>query len=236
LYARVVQRPVLRLASLVTALGLLALLTATAFPVSRAGLRAALEPFGPWAPPVYVVVAALLALAFVPGPLLSAASGMLFGTVAGFACSVASSVLTAVLALLIARRAGASAVQELSGERARALTELARRRGLLAVVLQRLIPGVPDTPLSYAFGVLGLRVGQMALGTLIGSAPRAFSYTALGDAAATGDRSLAIAATLVGVAVSVVGLIAAGLLTRRRRPTTTPPEPDPEPDQPPASE
>jgi uncharacterized membrane protein YdjX (TVP38/TMEM64 family) len=211
-----VQRPVLRLTSLVTLLCLVGLLTATLLPVSRTGLREVVEPFGPWAPPVFVVVAALLALAFVPGPLLSAASGVLFGTATGFACSVASSVLTGVLALLIARRAGATAVQELSGERARALAELARRRGLLAVVVQRLIPGVPDAPLSYAFGLLGLRAHQMALGTLIGSAPRAFSYTALGDAAATGDRSLAIAATVVGIAVSVLGLVIGGLLTRRR--------------------
>jgi uncharacterized membrane protein YdjX (TVP38/TMEM64 family) len=216
-----VQRPVLRLASLLTLLCLLGLLTATALPVSRTGLREAIAPLGPWAPPVFVVVAALLALAFVPGPLLSAASGVLFGTVAGFACSVASSVLTGVLALLIARRAAASAVEELSGERVQALTELARRRGLLAVVVQRLLPGVPDAPLSYAFGLLGLRVHQMALGTLIGSAPRAFSYTALGDAAATGNRSLAIAATVVGVGVSVVGLLVGGLLTRRKRPAPT---------------
>jgi uncharacterized membrane protein YdjX (TVP38/TMEM64 family) len=61
----------------------------------------------------------------------------------------------------------------------------------------------------------------MALGTLIGSAPRAFSYTALGDAAATGNRSLAIAAAVVGVGVSVVGLLVGGLLTRRKRPAPT---------------
>jgi uncharacterized membrane protein YdjX (TVP38/TMEM64 family) len=216
-----VQRPVLRLASLLTLLCLLGLLTATVLPVSRTGLRETIGPLGPWAPPVFVVVAALLALAFVPGPLLSAASGVLFGTVAGFAYSVASSVLTGVLALLIARRAAATAVEELSGERVQALTELARRRGLLAVVVQRLLPGVPDAPLSYAFGLLGLRVSQMALGTLIGSAPRAFSYTALGDAAATGNRSLAIAAAVVGVGVSVVGLLVGGLLTRRKRPAPT---------------
>jgi uncharacterized membrane protein YdjX (TVP38/TMEM64 family) len=214
---------------LVTVLCLLGLLTASLLPVSRAGLRSAVEPFGPWAAPVFIVVAALLALAFVPGPLLSAASGLLFGTAVGFACSVASSTLTGVLALLIARRAGATAVEELSGERARALTDLARRRGLLAVVVQRLIPGIPDAPLSYAFGLLGLRAHQMALGTLIGSAPRAFSYTALGDAAATGDRSLAVAAIVVGIAVSIVGLVVGGLLTHRTRRNEPETEPKTEP-------
>ena len=218
------QRPVVRLAGLVTALCLLGLVTAAFLPVSRNGLRDAVEPFGALAPLVFVPVAALLAMAFVPGPLLSAASGALFGTGLGFACSVVSSTLTAVLALHVARRTGSTAVDDLSGERARALIELARRRGLLAVVVQRLLPGVPDAPMSYAFGLLGLRTRQIALGTLIGSAPRAFSYTALGDAAVAGDRRLAIVAIAVGAAVSVVGVVVGAVLARRHRRTPSPEE------------
>ncbi|MBT0773226.1 TVP38/TMEM64 family protein [Kineosporia sp. J2-2] len=213
------RRPVLRLAGLLTLLCVAGLLTAAFLPVSPDGLEGLVQRFGLLAAPVFVVVSALLALVFVPGPLLSAASGAMFGTGLGFACSVVSSTLTSVLALLIARRTGGSAVRELSGERALALIDLARRHGTVAVVVQRLIPGVPDAPLSYAFGLLGVRAGQIALGTLVGSAPRAFAYTALGDAAVSGDRTLAVVATVVGVAVSVLGLVLGWLLTRRRRST-----------------
>ncbi|GAB6903528.1 TVP38/TMEM64 family protein [Kineosporia succinea] len=209
------QRPVLRLAGLFTLLVLAGLLTWALLPVSADGLQDAVQRFGLLAAPVYVVVSGVLGLVFVPGPLLSAASGAMFGTGVGFVCSVLSSMLTSVLALLIARRAGRPAVEELSNERVRALTELARRHGTFAVFVQRLIPGVPDAPLSYAFGLLGLRAHQIALGTLIGSAPRAFAYTALGDAAVTGNGSLALVATGVGIAVSVIGVAAGWWLTRR---------------------
>jgi uncharacterized membrane protein YdjX (TVP38/TMEM64 family) len=210
------RRPVLRLAGLGTVLGVAAFVSLLVLPVSREGLRAAIEPFGAFAPLVFIVVGALLALSFVPGPLLSAASGIMFGTGIGLACSVASATLTSVLALIIARHSGRRAVEELSGPRAAALADLAQRRGVLVVVLQRLMPGVPDAPFSYLYGLLGMRAWQVALGTVIGSSPRAFSYTALGDAAATGDGALATVAIAVGVTVSVVGAVIGAVLVRRR--------------------
>lgn len=214
----VARGPVLRLAGLALGLGLVGLLTALLLPVSRRGVQQAIEPFGLLAPLVYVVVAAVLGMAFVPGPLLSAISGVLFGTWLGVGCSVLSAALSAVLSLLVARRAGSAAVDELAaGSRVAALAELARRHGLMAVLLQRLLPGVPDAPVSYAFGALGLTSWQIALGTMIGSAPRAFSYTALGDASVTGDRRLALVAVAVGVAVSLAGTAAGVLVVRRHR-------------------
>ena len=94
---------------------------------------------------------------------------------------------------------------------------MAQRRGLLVVVLQRWIPGIPDAPFSYLFGSLGVSVPAMAVGSLIGSAPRAFAYTALGRAAADGDGRLAVVATVVGVGVSVVGLVVGAVVVRRHR-------------------
>jgi uncharacterized membrane protein YdjX (TVP38/TMEM64 family) len=215
--ARAVQRPVLRLVGFVTGLCVIGLLTTVFLPISADGLRSGIDGFGALAGPVFVVVSAVLALVFVPGPLLSLASGALFGTVWGFVWGLISSVLTAVLALLLARRAGRRAVEEISGERVQALIGLARKRGTFAVVVQRLLPGIPDAPLSYAFGLIGVRSHQIALGTLIGSAPRAFAYTALGSAAASGNRTLAIVAVGVGIGVSVVGVVLGALLTRRHR-------------------
>jgi uncharacterized membrane protein YdjX (TVP38/TMEM64 family) len=79
------------------------------------------------------------------------------------------------------------------------------------VIVQRLIPGVPDAPANYAFGALGLRVWQIALGTLIGSAPRSFSYTSIG--ASLDDPSSPVA--VIGVVVLVVVSIAGAELARR---------------------
>lgn len=211
------RRAVARLSTFVLALGGIALVTLVFVPVDRGSLQRFIDPFGAFAVPVFVVVAAVLALVFVPGPLLSAAAGVLFGVWLGLLASVLSAALTAVLAVWVARRGGAGAVDELTGERAAAWTALARRHGLGVVVLQRLVPGLPDAPFSYLFGLVRVRAWQVALGTVLGSAPRAFAYTALGDSAARGDGGLAAWALGVLVAVSVVGAWAGMLVARRHR-------------------
>ena len=155
--------------------------------VSQDEVESWIEPLGNWGAPVFAVVSALLGCILVPGPLLAAASGLLFGTWLGFAVTLTSSVLAALIGWEIGRRTGA-----IEGPH-RAFLE---RRGLWAVIVQRLLPGIPDAPLNYVAGAIGVKPWDLALGTAIGVAPRAFAYTALGDA--IGDRSTAqLVASLV---------------------------------------
>ena len=169
----------------------------------------------------------MLGAALVPGPLLAATSGLLFGTLLGTAVTIAASTLSAVVSLLLGRGAARAEVDRRieDRERAAALVALARRRGTVAVILQRLAPFVPDAPVSYLFGAVGLRVWQIALGTVIGSAPRAFSYTSIGASLDDPGSPLAIAGwagvALTGLAGLLLGrrwLAAAGA---GRRPATT---------------
>lgn len=188
--------------------------------VSEPEVRDRIEPLGALAPVVYVAVAAALGAAMVPGPVLAGVSGLLFGTVVGTLVTISAAIGSAVIALLLGRAAGGSAATELAGPRTAAMTEHLRRHGTLAVAVQRLVPGVPDAPCSYAAGVIGLRVWQIALGTLIGSFPRAFSYTALGDSI---DDPGPLAVVALGV-LTLAGLTGA-LLARRawvRRPGRRP--------------
>ncbi|HYF26475.1 MAG TPA: TVP38/TMEM64 family protein [Baekduia sp.] len=165
----------------------------------------AVDRAGAWAPLVYVPVSAVLGCLLVPGPVLAGVSGALFGTATGTVVTLCASVAGAVLGLRIARWAGRDAAAELGGERLEALSAALERHGLGAVVAQRLAPGVPDAPSTYAFGLLGLRTWQIALGTAIGSAPRAFSYTAIGASLDDPTGPGAIAGAVVLVLVSVVG-------------------------------
>jgi uncharacterized membrane protein YdjX (TVP38/TMEM64 family) len=166
-----------------------------------------IEPLGAAAAPVFVVVSAALGAALVPGPLLAATSGLLFGAVAGTFVTIASATLSAVGSLVVGRHAGRAEVQP----RFPALAELSQRNGTLAVAAQRLAPFIPDAPVSYLFGALGLNVRQIALGTIIGSAPRAFAYTSIGASLDDPGSPLAVAGW---AAVVVTGL--AGLLIGRR--------------------
>lgn len=74
---------------------------------------------------------------------------------------------------------------------------------------KRFIPGISDALASYVFGAFGVPLWQMAVGAFIGSAPRAFVYTALG--ASIGDLSapLAYSAIAVWCVTAIVGAFAA---------------------------
>lgn len=207
------QRLALFVAALVT-LGVAVLLAA---PVSERGLRDAIEPLGVAGPLAFILVSALLGDLFVPGPLLAGAAGLLFGTVIGFAVTLTAATLGAVLAVVAARAAGRPGVRELADPRVRALEALLARHAVAAVVVQRLAPAVPDAPCSYLFGLAGLRAWQVALGTIIGAAPRAFSYVALGDAVGTGSGPLAVVAIGTLVAGGVLGAVLLAVVARRTR-------------------
>jgi uncharacterized membrane protein YdjX (TVP38/TMEM64 family) len=183
-------------------------------------VRRAVAATGPAAPLVYVAVSAVLGAVFVPGPILAAGSGVLFGPVLGTFVTLGSAVGTAIITSLIGRRAGRDSARTLLGpQRADRLDQLVERRGLWAVVGQRFIPGISDALASYAFGAFGVPVWQMAFGALIGAAPRAFVYTALG--ASIGDLSspLAYSAIAVWCVTAIIGAFAAqrGYRTWRAR-------------------
>jgi uncharacterized membrane protein YdjX (TVP38/TMEM64 family) len=184
------------------------------------GLREAVAAAGPLAPLAYVVVSAILGALFVPGPLLAAASGALFGPVVGTFATLGATVGTATIASLLGRRAGRDSARSLLGaQRADTLDRQITKRGLWAVVGQRFIPGISDALASYAFGAFGVPLWQMALGAFIGSVPRAFVYTALG--ASIGDLSSPLAYTAIGIwcVTAIVGVFAArsGYQSWRRR-------------------
>ena len=209
--------PKARLAAFVGVLSVLAVAVLVLSPVSEQGLRDALEPLGAAAPLGYVPVSALLGALFVPGPILAGASGLLFGTTVGFFVTLSATLLSSVVAVLAARAGGRDGVQELENPRVQAVERLLQRYGVGAVVVQRLLPAVPDAPCSYLFGLAGLRVWQVALGTLIGAAPRAFSYTAIGDGLGGGGSTIGIVGLVTLVLTGILGVVVAALTTRRAR-------------------
>ena len=96
----------LRLGAL--ACGILAalLIVATVTGLSARGVRDWVDGFGAAAPLVFIVVSASLTCALFPGPVLAAASGLLFGTALGFPVSLTAATLGASCAFLISRRVG----------------------------------------------------------------------------------------------------------------------------------
>jgi uncharacterized membrane protein YdjX (TVP38/TMEM64 family) len=183
--------------------------------VDRSDVTAFVDRFGWWAPFAYVVVSAALGAALVPGPILAGASGVLFGAVVGTLVTIAAATLGAVLALQIGKRSTAGAFDTIAGPRLQGLADLAERHGVFAVIVARLAPVIPDAPVSYLFGVIALRAWKVALGTAIGAAPRAFSYTSIGASIDDPSSPLALAGIAGLVVTGLIGLVLSRRLLRR---------------------
>lgn len=201
---------IVRLAVFVGFLAVMFYLVAIARVIDLEEVRRLASAAGPAAPLAYVAVSALLGASFVPGSLLAAGSGLLFGPVRGVFVTLGATVGTAIVASFIGRRAGRDSARALLGtSRADRIDALIERHGLWAVVGQRFVPGISDALTSYAFGAFGIPLWQMAIGAFIGSAPRAFVYTALGASIGHLSSPLAYAAIAVWCATAVVGAFAA---------------------------
>jgi len=201
---------IVRLAMFAGFLAVVFYLVAVARVINIDEIRGVVSATGPAAPLTYVVVSAAAGALFVPGSILAAGSGLLFGPLLGVFVTLGATVGTAIVASFVGRRAGRDSARALLGPaRADRIDALIGRGGLWAVVGQRFVPGISDALASYAFGAFGVPLWQMAIGAFIGSAPRAFAYTALG--ASIGNRSspLAYAAIAVWCVTAIVGAFAA---------------------------
>ena len=169
---------------------------------------------GPLAPLAFVAVSSLLTPLMFPGPLLAGASGLLFGTALGFPVTLAGAVLGACLAFSLSRYVAGDAIEQLAGPRLKAIEELVSRRGFVSVLYARIAPGVPYSLVNYAAGLTRIPLAVFAAATAIGTAPRAFAYTALGGS--LGNLRSPEAAVAVAVLI-VMGSVGLALLYRERR-------------------
>jgi uncharacterized membrane protein YdjX (TVP38/TMEM64 family) len=218
------RRAGLRLAGLAVAVGGAFLAVALSGSVSSDRVRDAVDGWGLLAPVAYVLVSAVLTVACFPGPVLAAASGLLFGALLGGPTAIVAAVTGACAAFLISRHLGSDPVDALSGPRIHAAQDYIAARGFRAVMYVRLLPGLPFTLVNYAAGVTRVSLGAFAVGTALGGAPRAFAYAALGGNLDDLSSPGAIAGFVVLGLVGAVGLLvtARDVRATRRAAAATP--------------
>lgn len=214
--------PLVRIAAF--AIGLAAVFVAVLVLVARSPqeIQRAADGAGALAPVAFVALAVALTLAFFPFPLVAAAGGVLFGTLEGTLLSILGGSVGAMLAFLVARYAAHDAVESLAGERLRRVQETVARRGFVAVLYARIVPGVPRDVANYVFGVTPVGFAAFTAATVVGIAPRAFAYTALGGSLGSFDSTESIAAIATLVGMGVLGLVLV-LRARRNAAATGPP-------------
>jgi uncharacterized membrane protein YdjX (TVP38/TMEM64 family) len=204
------RRAVARLALLVAAIAV-AFAAVTLAGIGPSDAQRWVAGAGTAGPVVFVLAAGLLGLALFPGHVTAALAGVLFGAVAGTGIMLAATLLTAGLALLIARRLGAGALSSLLGPRALRWQAWLAANGFGAVLTSRLAPGMPAGVINYLAGLAGIRPRAFLAAVALGSLPKTIAYVALGGALA--DPVSARGAFAVAL---YVGAAAGGALVARR--------------------
>lgn len=176
---------------------------------SASEVRQTIDSYGWAAPLVFVGGYALITLAPVPKNVLSAAAGVMFGLVNGVLLVWVAALVGALMAFGLGRLLGRDAVERLTSTRVQRVDELIARRGLLAVVVVRLVPVVPFTAINYTAGLTGIRFWHYTVGTAVGIIPGTVAYVALGTyGTKSGSWPFLVSAAAL-VILSVGGLLAA---------------------------
>ena len=163
----------------------------------------------------------VLANFLITWPILAGAAGLLFGTVVGTPLAIAGVTAAALSQMWLARRLAAGHHGNLLPKRTKTIEDFLTRNGALAVMETRILPVLPYGLVNYSAGLTRLRFRDMALGTVVGAAPKVFAYTALGGSISDLTSPEAIAAITLIVLLGVIGLVVARrqfVLERRARP------------------
>ncbi|WP_459713338.1 VTT domain-containing protein [Paraburkholderia sp. 2C] len=176
-------------------------------------VRAAHELHGSRLGPFAIVaVYALAASISVPVTLLIAVSGFVFGALAGSLYALSGTMISAVITYYAGASLGRDAVRRLAGSRINRISEKLGKKGLVAVVIARIVPIAPFTLLNLVAGASHIGFRDYLAGTAIGMAPGIVLATTFAQqlVAAIHHPSLAgillvgaIGAVLVGISIAL---------------------------------
>jgi uncharacterized membrane protein YdjX (TVP38/TMEM64 family) len=146
-------------------------------------LRAALNHWGRLAPVVYVAAVVIEVLvAPIPGTLLYAPAGALFGGLLGGTLSLIGNTIGAAIACGVGSALGERALaRRMEGTTLGEYRDRIRDRGFLVVLLLRVNPLTSSDLVSYVAGAVGVPVWRVALGTFIGMAPLCYAQSYLAE-------------------------------------------------------
>jgi uncharacterized membrane protein YdjX (TVP38/TMEM64 family) len=176
-------------------------------------LRAYVLGWGMWAPVVYVAAVTVEVLvAPIPGALLYAPAGAIFGGFVGGTLSLIGNVSGAAIACWLAATFGSRFGEDWvkrhneTGQLSRLHAQL-QTRGVWVIALLRLNPLTSSDLVSYAAGLAGIPVRHVAAGTFLGMLPHCYlqAYLAqtLFEALPSGPWVI-VGGLVLGVAIAVI--------------------------------
>jgi len=141
-------------------------------PAKLIALKTFFLQWGPWAPAAYILfVTAEVLVAPLPGLMLYAPGGVVFGGFLGGLYSLAGNLLGAAIACQIARFMGAGRWGQKFRTSLKNTVPALERNGIWVVFFLRANPFTSSDLVSYAAGLAGMPTWKVLLGTGLGMAP-----------------------------------------------------------------
>jgi uncharacterized membrane protein YdjX (TVP38/TMEM64 family) len=162
-------------------------------------LRVAIRATGALAPAVLIVLQSLqVVVAPIPGQVLAAVAGYLFGPWWGTLYNLIGVTIGSTVAFWLARRFGRRYVERIVHREALAwLDGLDDDRARATLFLCFLVPGLPDDVLCFAGGLTTIPLSHLVVIAVVGRAPAFFLVNVLGELAGAGEYGVVVG--LVGV-------------------------------------
>jgi len=164
----------------------------------------------PWTPLVVMLAYTPACLVMFPRPLITLFAVIAFGPVLGFVYGLTGILGAALATYFLGRALPPHTVRHLVGDRLHEMTDVLRRRGLLACFAMRVVPAAPFAIEGIAAGAVRIKLWHYSLGTVLGMVPGTLTTSVFGDQiqAAMEDPSKINWWLIAGVVLFFVILIA----------------------------
>ncbi|MEP6972173.1 MAG: VTT domain-containing protein [Betaproteobacteria bacterium] len=163
------------------------------------------QTFGPLAAIAGFAIALTLAI---PLTFLTLVALVAFGPWAGLGCAIAGGLIGAAISYGLGRVLGREVLERLAGPRVNLLSRRMASRGVLAVIVVRLVPIAPFAVINMVAGASHIRLRDLLLGTAIGMTPGTLAMAFFVDqitAAMRHPTPLTFALVALTVALIAVG-------------------------------
>jgi uncharacterized membrane protein YdjX (TVP38/TMEM64 family) len=134
-----------------------------------------------WAPLAVIVAYSPACITMFPRPLITLFAVIAFGPWLGFAYGITGILLAAAMTYVAGARMPEATVRRLAGPRLDGITEVLRRRGLIASFATHVVPVGPFAVVGFVSGNIGIKFFDYLAGTFLGMAPGALVTTVFGD-------------------------------------------------------
>jgi uncharacterized membrane protein YdjX (TVP38/TMEM64 family) len=173
----------------------------------------ALQHVGQTFGPVAAVAGFALAMTMaVPLTFLTLVALVAYGPWAGFGCAMSGALLSAAASYGIGAFLGHAVLVQLAGPRINMLSQRMASRGIVAVIVVRMVPVAPFAVINMVAGASHIRLRDLLLGTAIGITPGTLAMMVFVDQITAALRSpTPLTFVLLGLTVALIALGAWGL-------------------------